>query len=121
MKKRILLLEDQADLAWVTTEWLRRIHCEVTIVENGLEALKVLEKDAFFDLIITDYQMPQMNGHQFLEVWRQHSQWSSIPAVIYSSHGHTEIIARQMGVPLLVKGRVMDDEFVLAVQSLLGL
>ncbi len=42
--------------------------------------------------------MPEMNGEEFLNHWRQHPEWSKIPAVLYSSHRQAKPIAEAMGV-----------------------
>ena len=63
---RILLAEDGKDNQRLIAHHLRKAGAEVAIAENGLEALKLLADAAAegrpFDLLVTDVQMPEMDG-----------------------------------------------------------
>jgi response regulator RpfG family c-di-GMP phosphodiesterase len=52
----ILLVEDE-----LTARQLRRAGYRVEVVENGAEALALLKRK-FFPMLLTDWDMPQMNG-----------------------------------------------------------
>lgn len=57
---KVLLVEDQADMR----DYLKSVLSVHTVVEakHGLEALEILEKEKV-DFIVTDYMMPEMDGH----------------------------------------------------------
>ncbi len=57
----ILLAEDSPVNQRLAVRWLEKFGHRVTIVNNGLEALRILET-ATFDLILMDVQMPEMGG-----------------------------------------------------------
>ncbi len=118
--RRVLLIEDQEDLAWVTAQWMSQDQWHVQTVENGRAAVDHLEYDANYHLIVTDYLMPEMDGEQFLILWRQHPQWSKIPAVMYSSHRKAQIIAQTLGVPIISKGDVDQKAFRSAIQRIIS-
>ena len=59
--QRLLLVEDNRTNRMMTTEMLENMGCIVKSAENGENALEVL-KEASFDLIIMDCQMPVMDG-----------------------------------------------------------
>lgn len=61
--KRILLIEDNLVNQKVTRSMLHKAALEVDIAEHGKEAIALLEKNTY-DLIITDLQMPEMDGFQ---------------------------------------------------------
>ena len=62
MVKHILLVDDDRSVATVLKEGLEDLpDCEVTIAANGEEALSLFERQSF-DLLITDYKMPGMDG-----------------------------------------------------------
>ncbi|CCO24340.1 response regulator [Maridesulfovibrio hydrothermalis] len=67
--KRILLADDNIITRRVVSAFLENANCELEIVENGRDAINVLqEKD--FDLVIMDVQMPVMDGLEATRVIR---------------------------------------------------
>lgn len=52
---------------------------------DGLEAVAIMKDDSF-DLIITDYHMPNMNGNEFVEYIRNKSGQSSVPVMMITSN-----------------------------------
>lgn len=70
--KHILLIEDDADLNSLLTEFLKQEGYTVTSCFNGKVGYqKILEPDYFPSLIIVDYQLPDMNGEQIIRSIRQ--------------------------------------------------
>lgn len=65
-KIRVLIADDNVVNRMILNETLQRMHCVVKSVDNGDAALDMLEQHQF-DLMILDYNMPEMNG---LEVFR---------------------------------------------------
>ena len=63
---RILLLEDDEQLALLINRFLAERHCEVTHTANGVEFLKILHHREF-DLILADVVLPDASGFQLLE------------------------------------------------------
>ncbi|MBN1849097.1 MAG: response regulator [Deltaproteobacteria bacterium] len=60
-KKRILLVEDDKTIRILLASALEYDGYQVDAAENGVQAVYYLE-DASYDLIITDYMMPEMDG-----------------------------------------------------------
>lgn len=69
--RRILIVEDEAMEAAIVTEILRRAGYDTTHVADPLEAARRVETERF-DIIISDFLMPQMNGLQVLRRVRYH-------------------------------------------------
>jgi len=67
--------------------------------ENGLEAVEII-KDKSFDLIVTDYNMPEMDGKQLVEHIRNNSTQKTIPVLMVSSESDDNRLAavQQAGV-----------------------
>ncbi|OJJ20472.1 hypothetical protein BKI52_18620 [marine bacterium AO1-C] len=60
---KVLLCEDNILSQELTKEILKRLGCEVTIVDNGLQGIEILENGKLlFDCVIMDIQMPTMGG-----------------------------------------------------------
>lgn len=66
----VLLAEDSQVNQWLMKEQLQAIGCTVEVVSNGIEALQALEHGSY-DLILTDINMPVMNGYDFTAAVRQ--------------------------------------------------
>lgn len=54
------------------------------LARSGGEAIAVLEDDADVDLVVTDIDMPEMDGFQLIDVLRGHQEWRDLPVVIAS-------------------------------------
>jgi CheY-like chemotaxis protein len=75
----LLLVDDDEDFLALTTRWLRNDYA-VTAVNSGRKALKYLEKERP-DLMLLDYEMPDMNGSAVLEQIRQDPNLKDLPVV----------------------------------------
>lgn len=63
--ERVLLVDDEKDLVTVGSEMLRRLGYRVTATTASKEALKAFKQDPYrFDVVVTDYNMPGLNGAQ---------------------------------------------------------
>ncbi len=78
--KKILLVEDASFFRRLVSGYLESDHYEVTTAENGKQALDIMN-NAEFDLIVSDLEMPVMNGWRFMEAARSESKWADTPAV----------------------------------------
>ena len=60
----------------------------MTSARKGLDVLaKAAEKNIPIDLVIVDYQMPQMTGEDFIRIAKSHENYKHIPLILYSSVG----------------------------------
>lgn len=89
---RILLAEDGIDIQRLIGFHLKKGGAEVTIADNGKIALKMLDKaDADgtpFDLLLTDMQMPEMDGYTLASTLRKRG--STLPIVALTAHAMAE-------------------------------
>lgn len=71
----------------------------ITQATNGKEAAQKINSQ-YFDLIVTDYNMPEMDGHELVEFIRTKSTQSSIPILMVSSESDESRLAavQQVGV-----------------------
>lgn len=67
---RILIAEDEAHIARVLSIWLTRHGHLIFIAENGEAALEILDVEPI-DLIISDMNMPKMNGIELVAAVRE--------------------------------------------------
>jgi PAS domain S-box-containing protein len=59
---RVLLVDDNATNRKVASQILMKAGCEVEMASSGQEAIRLLQKDSKFDLVLMDIQMPEMDG-----------------------------------------------------------
>lgn len=84
--KRVLLVDDSPFFRNLLRPVLSVAGYEVTTVDNAPDALKMRESGALFDVIISDIEMPEMDGFEFAEAVRAGGAWSGTPMVALSSH-----------------------------------
>jgi DNA-binding response OmpR family regulator len=80
-KKKILLVEDEADLRMFVAQNLESHGYEVYQAEDGEEGIKYV-LDIKPDLIITDVLMPKMNGNEFVKKVRKLDIGKEIPFIV---------------------------------------
>lgn len=84
----ILYVDDEPLLQVATAEYLKRYNIVVEIASSGPEALSILENRQF-DAIVSDYQMPGMNGIELLKIIRKNSD---IPFVLFTGRGREDVV-----------------------------
>jgi CheY-like chemotaxis protein len=82
---RILLTEDNEVNQLVACKIMEKAGLEVTIANNGLVALSILEKESF-DLVLMDIQMPEMDGFEATKILRANPKFDHLPIVAMTAH-----------------------------------
>jgi two-component system chemotaxis response regulator CheY len=84
----ILVVEDSATMRSLIASTLEELEPAVKIIEasSGFEALRLLPRGSF-DLIVTDINMPDINGLELVSFVRNNTAFRSIPLVIVSTEG----------------------------------
>jgi len=83
-KKRILIVDDEKAVRILLVEVLKLHDYKIDVVENGVEAISHIDRRSY-DLIITDYMMPKMDG---LELTRRiRSKYPSTPILVVTGNG----------------------------------
>ncbi|TMA35440.1 MAG: response regulator [Deltaproteobacteria bacterium] len=85
---RILIVEDSPTMRSLLTSSLEELEGAVKIVEvaSGFEALRHLSRERF-DLIVTDINMPDINGLELVSFVKSNAAYRDIPLVIVSTEG----------------------------------
>ncbi len=86
--QRILIVEDSPTMRSLLVSALEELDRPVKITEvaNGFEALRELPRVAY-DLILTDINMPDINGLELVSFVKNNAAFRSIPLVIVSTEG----------------------------------
>lgn len=102
---RLLLVEDNLINMEIAYELLSSIGFEITHAHDGIEAIELFEKseEYFFDLILMDIQMPNMNGYEAAKIIRSlknRLDSKKIPIVAMTANAFDEDIrtAKEIGM-----------------------
>lgn len=83
---KALIVEDNVALARVTQFALSRVGLESRIAANGRIALEHIAEESF-DIIISDQQMPEMTGLEFLKKLRTLPLYAQTPVILLTAKG----------------------------------
>jgi len=89
MMASILVVDDQPQLLESIRMTLELAGYQVRTARTGIEALTVLQAQQI-DLILTDIEMPQLDGYQLCRRVRADGRWSTIPLLFLSAYGDEE-------------------------------
>ncbi|WP_299218969.1 hybrid sensor histidine kinase/response regulator [uncultured Aquimarina sp.] len=88
--KKALIVDDDLSQLDLTSEVVSLISLSYDICENGLDALELLKKNNY-DLILTDIQMPKMDGFELLKTIRNNTAYKDLPIIALSGRTDTSI------------------------------
>ncbi len=81
----VLLVDDSAFFRNMLAPVLKAAGYRVTVAQSGHEGLSVLRSGNQFDVILTDIEMPEMNGFEFAEAIRADRRMEAMPIIALSS------------------------------------
>jgi two-component system chemotaxis sensor kinase CheA len=106
---KVLVVDDQFTVRELQRSILRASGYRVEVACDGREALDALNTKDAFDLVVTDLQMPEMDGLALLAAIRADPDRSSLPVVIVTSRGSEE--DRKAGAQAGADAYIVKDEF----------
>ena len=97
-KLKLLFVEDEEDLIEIISDTLLKLNANFITANNGKEALALIEEHNDIDVIVTDINMPVMNG--IIMIKELIKQGNKIPIIIMSAHTETDYIdkVKELGV-----------------------
>jgi chemosensory pili system protein ChpA (sensor histidine kinase/response regulator) len=118
-KGSVLLVDDSLSVRKFVGQMLEKAGFDVTTAGDGTEALARLgERD--FAVMVTDLEMPRLNGYELLEDVRRRPSTRELPVVILTTRSGEKhrALARQLGVDHYMTKPVTEDDFVRLIESL---
>jgi len=119
---KVLLVEDEQDLSSLLKDAIGEYFYSFTIANNGLDGLEKFEK-VNPDIVISDINMPQMNGLEMAEILRK--DYPDLPIVILSAFDQKEYLLNAIDVNVikyLIKPFDPEEllEYIISISSKVG-
>ncbi len=92
-QRRILIVEDSDFFRNMLVPALSAEGYEVTAAENGVQAMRLRDSGAMFDAVVSDVEMPEMDGLELVRTLRSGGPWVGLPVIALSARAGDEEIA----------------------------
>lgn len=121
MPKRVLVVEDEANIVESLSFLLRQAGFEVSVASDGPVALRMVA-DAVPDVVLLDLMLPTMTGYEVLAKLREGAATADVPVIVLTAKGQDEVRDASMahGADLFITKPYGNEEIVQAVRSLCG-
>jgi len=120
--KRVLVVDDSSTTRALIVSTIEEMEGFETIeAPNGFEALKRIPQQPL-DLILTDINMPDINGLEIVHFVKHHPEYQSIPMIIVSTEGSDEDVKRglDLGAAAYVKKPFEPDDLKSTIRRLVN-
>ncbi|HIJ78096.1 MAG: response regulator [Desulfobulbaceae bacterium] len=121
-EKRILAADDSKAMLFFYKSVAADLGMELVTVEDGKQAFDFLKADDKFDLIISDMNMPNMDGIELTREIRKRSEWAGLPilmATTESENSQAEL-ATKAGVNDFITKPFSKDDFKAKIAQMFG-
>jgi chemosensory pili system protein ChpA (sensor histidine kinase/response regulator) len=120
VKKVALVVDDSLTMRKVLSRVLEREDFDVITANDGIDAIQKLQLITP-DIILTDIEMPRMDGFEFSRHVRDNDKMANIPLIIISSRTAEKHrnFAKDLGVNAFLGKPVQDEELIAQVNELL--
>lgn len=118
---RVMVADDSINAQSALVDLLRKQGMEVVVVSNGQEGLAAFVADRSFSLIVTDVNMPVMDGLTMVREIRKLEKGKKVPVIVVSADVGDEYreTGRQLGVAAWALKPVNPEIFINGIQALL--
>ena len=84
---RLLLVDDSVSVRRVLGRRLRAFGYQVVEASDGQEALEAVNEGSAFAAVLTDIEMPKMNGLELLQILRRREPSKNLPVIVVTTRG----------------------------------
>ncbi len=121
---KVLIVDDSSTMRKIIHRSLRQSGIkldEVLEASNGKEALEVLKGNKV-DIVLTDINMPEMNGLEFIKALKSSDETSNIPVVVISTEGTEDVVkeAQELGASGFIRKPFTPDSIKEKFQEVIG-
>lgn len=121
MAKTILVAEDSLMLRKVACFPLEKTGYKVLEANNGIEAIEAMSKTPI-DMLITDLNMPGMDGFELIAHVKEDERFKHIPIIILTTEGKKEMVMKglTLGANSFLQKPIKPDVMLAEVERLLN-
>ncbi len=116
MAKKILIIDDEAEIVGLIKTRLERSHYEVDTAYDGEEGIKRVKENRP-DLIILDAVMPKVGGYTFIKLLKANEQLKNIPVIVLTGRAALYEAFQNEGVEDYLLKPFMPEELVIKVDE----
>ncbi|MEH2047215.1 hybrid sensor histidine kinase/response regulator [Nostoc sp.] len=120
--KVVLIVDDAISLRQTLSLTLQKSGYQVIQAQNGVEALEKLQLHPEIKVVVSDLEMPRMNGFELLSNFRQYTNLAKIPVVILTSRSaekHRQL-AKELGAKAYLTKPFLEHEFISKIKELMN-
>ncbi len=121
-KPRVLVVDDSITVREVERQLLTRHGFDVDVAVDGRDGWNALSTSSY-DLLVTDIDMPRMNGIELIRTLRRDPRYKELPVIIvsYKDREEDRMLGLEVGAnAYLTKGSFHDESLVTMVTDLIG-
>ena len=93
---RVLVIDDSRAIRMILKKTLTAIGAEVVEAGHGVEALEKLQAGEPFALALVDWNMPEMNGYEFVKAVRGESRYASMKLCMVTTETETAQVVKAL-------------------------
>ena len=122
MSKQILVVDDSKTVRNLVAFILKSEGFSITTAEDGLDGLEKLYAMTQVDIIVSDVNMPRMDGFAFIKTVREQDAYRDVPIVVLSTEGQEKDIqtGMRLGANLYMVKPAQPEKMVRNIKMLLG-
>jgi chemosensory pili system protein ChpA (sensor histidine kinase/response regulator) len=120
-RPRVLLVDDSVSVRKFVGQMLEKAGFDVTTAADGADAMVRLA-EAAFEVLVTDLEMPRVNGYELIEDVRRRAATRELPVIVLTTRAGDKhvALAKSLGVEHYVTKPVEEHAFVSLVASLVS-
>ena len=122
MAKHVLIDDDSKTVRNLVAFIMKKEGFKVTVAEDGLDGLEKLYAAGKVDLIISDINMPRMDGYTFIKTVREQDAYRDMPIIVLSTEGQEKDIQAglQLGANMYMVKPAQPEKMLRNAKMLLG-
>lgn len=90
---RVLIVDDSKAMRTFLTFLVQELRIETAQAEDGCAALEVLQREQPFDLALVDWDMPRMNGLEFVKAVRANTSWENLKLMMVTTQNSIDRVS----------------------------
>ena len=93
---RALIVDDSSTVRLVLATHLKKLGFDVTEAINGQDGLTRLREMKAADVVLVDWNMPEMDGISFIQAVRAEAQYESLPLMMVTTNSEVEHVSKAL-------------------------